>query len=100
MLYVRRQDEFLLSSWQEWYCKESSDFWAWLTRNVGMEGDWKQPLLEWEKVAPRSKTRVKVYDRQGLINGNVVDDFRSILRTDAALTSVQADVNRASTPAS
>src|SRR6476469_8037679 len=33
--YGRRQDELLLSSWQQWESKVSDDFWAWMLSATG-----------------------------------------------------------------
>ena len=35
IIYIRRQDEFILSSWQQWYSKIWTDFWAWVISVVG-----------------------------------------------------------------
>jgi hypothetical protein len=93
ILYVRRQDEFLLSAWQQWYCKQSDDFWAWLTRCIGIMGNWRLPLEEWEKVVPSENIHVGVYDRRRLANNNVVDDFQRYLNTTVMLRRLEREIN-------
>src|SRR5436309_2641441 len=53
VLYVRRQDELLLSSWQQWESKVSEDFWAWMLSATGREGDWREVLEAWETIVSR-----------------------------------------------
>ncbi len=93
VLYIRRQDDFLLSAWQQWYCKQSDDFWSWLTRCVGVMGNWRLPLEDWEKVVPHENIHVKIYDRQQLISNDVVHDFCQYLNTTAPLKYSEAEVN-------
>lgn len=75
LFYVRRQDEYLLSAWQQWYSKQSSDFWAWLVRSLGDEGNWRNYLQRWEEVFPREHIMVRIYDRSKLVEADVVQDY-------------------------
>ena len=93
VLYVRRQDDFLLSAWQQWYCKQFDDFWSWLTRCVGVMGNWRLPLEDWEKVVPYENIHVRIYDRSQLINNDVVHDFCQYLNTNVPLKYSEAEVN-------
>ncbi|WP_119068493.1 hypothetical protein [Rubrobacter indicoceani] len=79
VMYVRRQDEFLLSSWQQWNSKISTDFWAWLVSEVGRLGDWEAYLRNWERVVPKENIKVRVYERPKLRDGDVVADFHAAL---------------------
>ena len=75
IVFIRRQDEYLLSSWQQWYSKVSDDFWAWLISVVGQMGNWRSYLQNWEAVVPREKINVRIYDRSKLEDGDVIADF-------------------------
>src|SRR5690606_34698940 len=57
IVYIRRQDEFVLSAWQQWNAKVQEDFLAWLIASVGTLGNWQTYLMNWEKVLPREKIK-------------------------------------------
>lgn len=88
-LYVRRQDEYLLSSWQQWYSKVGSDFWAWTTSSVGTLGDWRRYIENWEKVVSPSNISVRVFERAKLDSGDVVVDFYNRLHLDIPLADLE-----------
>jgi hypothetical protein len=75
LMYVRRQDEFLLSSWQQWFSKTGDDLWAWLMQEVGRRGDWDTYLARWEAVVPADQITVRPYERARLLGQDVVNDF-------------------------
>jgi hypothetical protein len=85
VVYLRRQDDFLLSSWQQWYAKVRPDFWAWLTSCVGVMGDWRTVLERWESIVGREQIRVRLYERDRLVDGDAVADFAQFLRLDEAI---------------
>lgn len=93
VFYVRRQDEFLLSAWKQWYAKANSDFWAWMMRNVGIIGNWQTIVEGWEKVVERANIFVRVYDRRRLVNGNITEDFRRFIATYKPLEVPPSNVN-------
>lgn len=82
VVYLRRQDEFILSSWQQWHAKVQPDFWAWLTSVVGVLGDWRVILEQWESIVGREQIRVRLYERDRLVDGDVVADFAQFLQVD------------------
>jgi hypothetical protein len=75
VLYIRRQDELILSSWQQWQSKVSVDFWAWATRIMGVEGNWQLVLEKWERVIPRENISVRIYERSRFPQGDINRDF-------------------------
>lgn len=75
ILYIRRQDEFILSAWQQWNAKVQDDFLAWLLTVVGTHGNWHVYLTSWEKVIPRKNIKVRIFDRTQLKGGDVIADF-------------------------
>ena len=79
ILYIRRQDDLLLSSWQQWHSKVLDDFWAWLIAVVGSTADWQAYLIRWEKVVPRDRIKVRIFDRTQLESGDVIPDFFKLL---------------------
>lgn len=79
VFYLRRQDEYLLSAWQQWYVKQEDDFWSWITRKCGILADWSTIIKDWENVIEPENFKVKIYDRKLMINNDVISDFIHIL---------------------
>lgn len=92
IMYIRRQDDFLLSSWQQWNSKIESDFWAWAVTNVGLLGNWRTHLEAWEKVVPRQQITVRVFEKGSLEGGDVVSDFTQLLGIDVPVERWQRPV--------
>lgn len=87
-LYIRRQDEYILSSWQQWYSKVGSDFWAWTTSVVDTLGDWRKYIENWEAVVPRANISVRVFERAKMEAGDVVMDFYKGLGVEVPLSDL------------
>ncbi len=88
IVYIRRQDEYILSSWQQWYSKISADFWAWVSSVVGILGNWRAYLENWETVIPRDKITVRIFERSRLEGGDVIADFYSMLGISKPLSAL------------
>jgi len=88
IIYIRRQDEFILSSWQQWHSKISTDFWAWVISVVGRLGNWRAYLENWETVIPRDKITVRVFERSKLEDGDVIADLYSMLGISQPLSAL------------
>lgn len=84
ILYIRRQDDYLLSSWQQWYSKISDDFWAWLIDSLGKTGNWAAYLRAWGQVLPDERITVRVFEPEKLTGGDVVRDFLGCLGVERA----------------
>lgn len=80
-IYIRRQDDFLLSAWQQWGVKVGDELDEWLYRKVGLMGDWSVPIKQWQTITGNN-LKVRVYQKNRLHNGNVVDDFFNLLGED------------------
>jgi len=77
VFYIRRQDDFLLSAWQQWGLKISDSFDTWMSKNPNkcLWGDWHHYLLPWEEMFGRENVVLRRYARNKLIGGDVVKDF-------------------------
>jgi len=95
VIYLRRQDDYLLSSWQQWFAKVEPDFRTWLTSCVGVRGDWRVVLEQWERIVGCERIRIRLYERHNLVDGDVVADFAQFLRVDEAIpdTTPERPVN-------
>lgn len=79
ILYIRRQDDFLLSSWQQWHSKTESDFYAWLILALQRYGHWQRLIDGWETVVGERNVTVRLFQPSSLVNGDIVEDFASLL---------------------
>lgn len=82
VVYLRRQDELLVASWQQWWAKAQTDFWAWLISFVGVLANWQVVLERWESIVGRERIRANVYERERLLDADVVTDFTRFLIAD------------------
>jgi hypothetical protein len=87
--YVRSQDDYIASAWQQWFCKVHSDLWAWLVSELGRIGNWWKMLEPWLHAFGRDAVNVRLYQRDALLDGDAVADFfeaaglpRDLLATD------------------
>jgi hypothetical protein len=75
LIYIRRQDELLTSTWQQWNSKIETDLNAWIVRALRSTGNWGQILDAWEQVAGRAALTVRIYERKEFRDGNIIYDF-------------------------
>lgn len=101
ILYIRRQDDLLMSAWQQWYGKVEDDVWSWLLEQVGVLGDWRGLLELWERNVGRERIRVRLYEHQHLSDNDAVADFgQFLIKQRATLVDHNAPrINRSFTEA-
>lgn len=83
VMYVRRQDDFLISSWQQWHLKLYESLDAFLVDKVGKAGCWMSMLEPWAQAFGDDAMRVRPFTREHLAGGDVVSDFCATLDLDA-----------------
>jgi hypothetical protein len=83
ILYIRRQDELLTSSWQQWYSKTEADINAWLVLALQQFGHWLRCIEGWELAVGAGNVVVRVFQRSDLTNTDVVDDFIDVAGIEA-----------------
>lgn len=93
LLYVRRQDDFLISGWQQWFLKKYDTVEAYLEDRVGKVACWHRMVLPWAEVLGDGAIHVRPFVREALKNRDVVDDFCAIAELD------QTGLSRLSRPA-
>ncbi len=91
VIYLRRQDDWLLSSWQQWYAKIEPDFRTWLAASAGTLGDWRVVIEQWERIVGRERIRIRLYERHNLVDGDVVADFAQFLRVDEPVPNTASE---------
>jgi hypothetical protein len=91
VIYLRRQDDLFLSSWQQWFVKAYPDFWTWALSAVGRVGDWRSILERWESVVGRERMRVRLYEVGRLRDDDAVADFCEFLDVDTDVLEFRQD---------
>jgi hypothetical protein len=76
--YVRRQDDYFTSGWQQWGLKAYPSMRAYLDARIGKEADWSAQLLPWDHLFGRESIVVRRFQRSALVNRDVVADFFSV----------------------
>jgi hypothetical protein len=78
IFYIRRQDDYLISAWQQWYCKIYSDFNSWAKADW-FRANWELVCRDWEKVVPLDHMRVRTYESASRADGGILADFASAI---------------------
>ncbi|MDH4278858.1 MAG: hypothetical protein OEZ14_00610 [Acidimicrobiia bacterium] len=79
--YVRRQDDFVISAWQQWQIKQHDDFWEYYGRHRGGV-NWHRQLEPWRRNYGRPAVVVRRYSPDALVGGDVVADFCAVIEAD------------------
>jgi len=77
--YVRRQDDYLASAWQQWFSKVYPSLQAYIGDRLGKEANWAHLLAGWEERFGRERMTVRRFQRSTLVNGDIIDDFLALL---------------------
>ncbi len=88
LMYVRRQDDYLESAWQQWYVKEGRSLLAWMIEHVGTVANWYEMVAPWGDAFGDDAVTVRRFDRAHLVGQDVVADFCQYAGID--LTGLQA----------
>lgn len=83
VFYVRRQDDFLISSWQQWHLKVFGSLEAYLADRVGRVGNWYSMITPWADAFGDDNVIVRPFVRDQLKDGDVVADFCDAAGLDA-----------------
>ena len=75
VFYVRRQDDFLISSWQQWHLKMFDSVEAFLADRVGKVACWHTMIAPWADAFGDRNVRVRPFARERLKGRDVVTDF-------------------------
>lgn len=93
VMYVRRQDDFLESAWQQWEVKRGGSLLAWMIKCIDTHGNWLQILAPWAEAFGDGHTVARVFDRRRLAGGDVFVDFCQLLGVDASPLKPPGEVN-------
>ena len=84
VFYVRRQDDFLISGWQQWHLKVFDTIEAYLADRVGRVACWNSMIAPWADVLGDENIVVRPFVRDHLKNRDVVADFCDVIGVDQA----------------
>ena len=73
--YVRRQDDYVVSSWQQWGLKQYPSLEAYLDRRLTKDANWSEMLEPWAHRFGAHRVMVRRFVRSKLSGGDVVEDF-------------------------
>lgn len=84
VFYVRRQDDFLISGWQQWHLKTFASVEAYLADRVGRVGCWYSMIAPWADLFGDDSITVRPFVREQLKDRDIVADFCASVGIDAA----------------
>lgn len=82
IIYIRRQDDLLTSSWQQWYSKVNHDFFAYIIREMPRIGHWDKIIQGWETAVGEGHVTVRLFDRAEMVEGDLLRDFSHAIGLD------------------
>ncbi|TNE65702.1 MAG: hypothetical protein EP335_05080 [Alphaproteobacteria bacterium] len=98
--YIRRQDDWLLSSWLQWQFKTGESLSDFIERRLQMEKNYlyRDVLEACIETFGQEKLRVRTLFRRNLVGESLVPDFWSALGVDAASMAEVASQNVSLSP--
>lgn len=94
VFYVRRQDDFLISSWQQWNLKRFPSVEAFLEARAGKDACWYSMLVPWAEQFGDDRVTVRPFVRDRLKDGDVIADFCCVARIgQEGLEPLERDAN-------
>jgi len=82
IIYIRRQDDLIESSWQQWHSKANQNYDAWLIEAIRTIGNWENLLSNWEECVGQENISLEVFERSKFPQGNIIRDFIKKLGID------------------
>jgi len=79
LLYIRRQDDYYVSFWQQWYLKTNDDFWAWVLHSLKWIGDWSSVIEPWVNILGEENIIIRRFSRKYFKGGDLLADFSNAL---------------------
>lgn len=75
VLYIRRQDQYFISAWQQWHLKTFDTVQDYIAKRLGHDANWNRFLAPWEALFGREAISVRRFQRDHLIGQDIVTDF-------------------------
>lgn len=93
IFYIRRQDEYLMSAWQQWYSKVENDLSAWLIKALVQHGHWGRVINEWQNAIGPGAVHVRIFDREEFVEGDLIKDYCACAGIDSSDEDVNTNVS-------
>lgn len=75
VFYIRRQDDYLESSWRQWGFREGLKFRPWLLLATRERGHWNRFINRILLIVDKFNVNVRLYERSNMFNNNICYDF-------------------------
>jgi hypothetical protein len=84
IMYVRRQDDYISSAWQQWFVKEYPDFLTFVLQNVPDLADWRRIIQPWLERFGRECLDVRLFEPTRFVGGSLLADFAHAAGVDVS----------------
>lgn len=84
IFYVRRQDDYFISAWQQWNLKRFASLDDYLNSRVGVDARWLRIIEPWIKHFGLGSVIVRPFRRDLLVGNDIVADFFSAIGLEKA----------------
>lgn len=78
ILYIRRQDQYFVSAWQQWHLKSFDNLQAYVDQRLGHDANWHKFLTPWENTLDKAQITLRRFQRDLLIGQDIKSDFINI----------------------
>ena len=75
VFYVRRQDDYFISAWQQWELKRFASMQAYVAEKAGHDANWLDMIAPWEAAFGAKAIVLRPFRRDVLHGRDVVTDF-------------------------
>ena len=73
--YIRRQDDYFISAWQQWKLKVHDRIEDYIADKLLADANWDRMFVPWEAAFGRERMTVRLFRRDKLVDSDVVADF-------------------------
>ncbi len=95
ILYIRRQDDYIIGAWNQWYFKTNADFSTWVADVLGGIANWDVIVQRLEQRLPQAILDVRIFDRHRFPDGDIAADFLAAIGVDRQSMTLDTEpINR------
>lgn len=84
VFYIRRQDDYFLSAWQQWNMKRYPSLDDYVEKRAGVDANWLEIANTWADAFGDANMLVRPFSRERLVDGDVVADFLAVTGIDGS----------------
>lgn len=75
VLYIRRQDQYFVSAWQQWHLKTFPSLQDYVDERKGHDANWRKFIAPWETTLDKARITLRRFQRDLLFEQDIVADF-------------------------